>query len=431
LTLSASGLTGLLLLGWAVAANPAQAGWERQESGITSEIDAIVFKSDSMGWLISGNQILNTTNGGVEWQVQHQDTIGGFNDIDFQNLDSGLAVGGCNLVGLGLQQYLAWTSNGGASWNSAESGGGSYCSYTSCRMLGPGATWIAGFESDVTDWLYGQVEPFFQPGGPSLWTTSLRYDDVDAVDSLHAWALSYYWYWGTEPVELDRTDALTDNWELACDSFPGAMGECRFDFISPARGWMACQGGRIRVTTDSGFHWSDQYFDSTMSLRSVAFADSSNGLVVGDSGVILRTRDGGVHWQVELSGTGSDLYTVCLRDTMNGWAAGTDGTVIHYSPNAAVAEPGAARQSCHHLTLNLDPSIFRGAVRCRLSGAFPVELVVKNSTGQTVWSQRVTGPREFMWDGRDFGNRPCPPGIYFFLIRDHGALTGAKIIRVR
>jgi hypothetical protein len=194
---------------------------------------------------------------------------------------------------------------------------------------------------------------------------------------------------------------------------------------------MACQGGHILATIDSGFSWIDQYVNTMLPLNAVSFADSLSGWVVGDSGVVLRTRDGGAHWQVEPSGTGSDLYTVCFRDTMNGWAAGSDGAIIHYAPSAGVEEYRAPKWTSSVLAVHPDRTVFRGVLRFRVSGPPEVDLKVRNSAGQTVWNRRISGNCEFQWDGRDKNGRDLPPGVYFLVARDQSACATARVTLVR
>jgi photosystem II stability/assembly factor-like uncharacterized protein len=67
------------------------------------------------------------------------------------------------------------------------------------------------------------------------------------------------------------------------------------------RGWMVGEYGRIRVSDNRGVSWREIKSPTKMSLMSVAFKDSSNGVAVGLNGVILASHDGGETWTQEES----------------------------------------------------------------------------------------------------------------------------------
>jgi photosystem II stability/assembly factor-like uncharacterized protein len=79
----------------------------------------------------------------------------------------------------------------------------------------------------------------------------------------------------------------------------------------------------IVKSDDAGLTWHD------MTIRSISFADSSNGWAVGPGGALIHTSDGGSTWAFQASGTASDLNAIQAVSADEAWAAGAGGTVLH------------------------------------------------------------------------------------------------------
>jgi len=60
----------------------------------------------------------------------------------------------------------------------------------------------------------------------------------------------------------------------------------------------------------------------------MAFADGTNGWVVGDSGKIYFTNDAGDSWAPQASGTTETLYSASCVSRLYCWAVGTNGVVV-------------------------------------------------------------------------------------------------------
>jgi photosystem II stability/assembly factor-like uncharacterized protein len=67
--------------------------------------------------------------------------------------------------------------------------------------------------------------------------------------------------------------------------------------------------GIIALSDDDGRSWRQVPAPTSVSLTSVAFADSRNGWVAGHAGLVLHTTDGGQHWARQLDGTTAAALT--------------------------------------------------------------------------------------------------------------------------
>jgi photosystem II stability/assembly factor-like uncharacterized protein len=98
--------------------------------------------------------------------------------------------------------------------------------------------------------------------------------------------------------------------------------------------WAACADGWVRAqpVNDRPFTvtWPDASANriAPETLWSVAFADASNGWVVGIRGTILATHNGGQTWERQTSGTGKDLNAVRAVDAQTAWVVGDGGILL-------------------------------------------------------------------------------------------------------
>jgi photosystem II stability/assembly factor-like uncharacterized protein len=107
-------------------------------------------------------------------------------------------------------------------------------------------------------------------------------------------------------------------------------------FADAMHGWIAggsyeITGGLIGRTSDGGKTWryaSNLTQRESMSVSSIHFFDTNQGVAATSSGTIFSTIDGGETWTVTIrQGRVSGLSSLFFLDDRRGWAAGT-GDVI-------------------------------------------------------------------------------------------------------
>lgn len=81
-------------------------------------------------------------------------------------------------------------------------------------------------------------------------------------------------------------------------------------------------GGKILLTADGGFTWTQASSGTNKALYRVRFVDANNGWASGQQGLILHTTDGGKTWRPQKSGTNVYLFSLYFLDQNRGWAIG-------------------------------------------------------------------------------------------------------------
>ncbi len=103
-------------------------------------------------------------------------------------------------------------------------------------------------------------------------------------------------------------------------------------FINNETGWL-CGGymggfgnSKIIKTTNSGFNWSIQYYQTSTYFFNIWFIDENTGFVVGFDGKFMFTSNGGVNW-VDRYVTGVDIWTIQFLNSNTGFIAGNLGMI--------------------------------------------------------------------------------------------------------
>jgi len=118
----------------------------------------------------------------------------------------------------------------------------------------------------------------------------------------------------------------------------------RVRFVDPETGWVSGQEGLILHTTDGGKTWVRQKTGTSVYLFSLSFIDRNRGWAIGDKSILVQTTDGGGTWSLHKITTAAQkevsaeeaiasadpvLYDVQFIDANNGWVVGEFGKIYH------------------------------------------------------------------------------------------------------
>jgi photosystem II stability/assembly factor-like uncharacterized protein len=242
----------------------------------SADLHSIVFADSANGWIVGRlGTILRTTNAGKVWSLQSTPTLSTLASVRCVNSAEAWACG---------DTLLLHTSDGGSTWQSAAASV-DVTEYTMLECAGPSNLWCAVRVN--SGGANGAAALFHSTNGGAGWGIPIAFGN-------------------------------------------SATSIIGIQFFNPRTGLFVANGPSVTIyrTTDSGVSWQSR-FCASGTARSVRFADSANGWIVGDLGLIVRTTDGGQTWNNQTSGTFHTLGAITTEPTGVAWSAGGNGTMMH------------------------------------------------------------------------------------------------------
>jgi photosystem II stability/assembly factor-like uncharacterized protein len=296
-------------------------GWVVQRRGQAGQdLNAVYFLDGKRGWVAGdGGFVLRTQDGGRNWTPQTIDTKQSINDIYFRDKEDGYLLAG---------NQIFITDDGGQTWRGASrflpaDFEGAVPELYSVRFTSKRKGWIVGSVSrreSVVD----SLVVYTQDGGVT-WQRK-RVPVRDELIHLDFDGEKRGWIVGSGGVVLHTADA-GETWTQQKTNTNATL--YHVDFDDEDTGWVVGQRGTILRTVDGGQTWRAINAPVRSTLLSVHFADEDDGWIVGRGGVILRSGDGGQTWVAQESHTKQHLYALFV-DKKVGWAVGADGLVLRY-----------------------------------------------------------------------------------------------------
>jgi len=267
----------------------------------------------------------------VAWEMAgiHQDFREDFRGAYFLNTDNGWVVG--------THGTIVALHDGGASWESQESGTNKYLAAVYFIDIDARTGWAVGEAGTIRATRDGGVHWNPQQSGTQ---DDLRY--VIFADAHTGWVV------GANGTALATHDA-GESWQSISERQAGLT----YNLANSETGWVVLQrrtisvtylnnaysfgvgsawgvgrNGAIFVTSDAGAHWSTQASGTDQDLTGVYFVNTQIGWVVGKRGTVLATVDGGQTWRVQNAGTTDNLSAVHFADARTGWVVGENGTIL-------------------------------------------------------------------------------------------------------
>ncbi len=148
--------------------------------------------------------------------------------------------------------------------------------------------------------------------------------------------------WAVSSLHVDTASTVGDNgrvrithdWGYHWSDTENIDGESTVllgvDMVDSVNTYAVGDQGTILHTSDAGVTWSRTAPDSTQILFGVWFSSSATGTAVGDHGLILRTTDGGQNWYKsrEDSTKYPPLLGVCFVNVDTGTVVGGSGSIL-------------------------------------------------------------------------------------------------------
>ena len=323
-------------------------------------IRSIYFKDTNNGFAVGGTRngwwrsIFATTDAGATWQKKYgYSEQTGLLSIFVNTNGKGLAVGYSGVI------YK--TETNGSSWTQILSGNNNlYYSgdwITAVFMINDNVGWAAGYRKGI--WYYPII--LKTTNGGKIWETNSEFGNSFIISPASIFFLNenigwvnFYdrsaykttdggetWLptgnagnqklfinqdtgWAVyEPLGVFKSTDGGNNWIQK-----SSVSSRSIYFADMNNGWAVGAVGSIIKSTDGGENWISKSSGTTSKLNSVHFFDNNLGVCAGNSGTVLLTTDGGENWLAQNAGTSANLHTVLFTNSSTIWAAGSNGTII-------------------------------------------------------------------------------------------------------
>lgn len=334
--------------------------WNSLTVGITRAVARVYFINSQTGWLLAGEAVYRTKDGGKNWEVSllqvnlpepgafggksRANAIGNVLPNDWWEEDFVFLDDKNGWLVLGTWQIFH-TTDGGKSWEAKEVGYRSYglsrISFIDAQHGCAGGTSIICTEDGGETW---QERLGIKPG-----EMERRDGFMILIRGISLTTPSLGWVVGVEG-EILKTEDGGKNWAVKSRS-----RNLSDYFWDSSIGWTRSYRdyGRHKIkgslvkTENSGLTWTAQKeFDAAVDIH-YFFLNSSSGWVVGQEwdhtdygpdihySFIFHTTDGGKTWLLQFKKTGgergisNDLQDIYFINSDTGWVVGANGLVLH------------------------------------------------------------------------------------------------------
>ncbi|MBI1804881.1 MAG: hypothetical protein HY033_11700 [Ignavibacteriae bacterium] len=305
----------------------------------------LYFRDTQHGWAYGPRTLLQTTNGGAEWNDRSSDvSLFRYNGLTFTDSVTGWISGYFGAFN-DYDGYLYKTTDGGATWAlnfdvpyAFGTGDVAFMDHnhgwflTRSRIYGTsdgGASWqlqqigtfsrISQLDSAraITAGESGQI--FRTENGGIAWhsinpASSTYFQKLFFVDSLVGFAATYN--------QLLKTADGGDSFSPLPQSDVSSMF-----FTDENHGWIGKNLGggwsSIFHTTDGGKTWTDQTGEMPYSTLALWFIDDTHGFATGSAGHLMRTSNAGATWNDTTFSDQAEFSSVKFITKDIGWIAGS------------------------------------------------------------------------------------------------------------
>jgi photosystem II stability/assembly factor-like uncharacterized protein len=256
--------------------------WSNLNSGTTSTLYSVFFTDSLKGWVVgSGGTILHTTDQGETWSTQNSGTDKPLYSVFFKDDSSGTVVGGGIILN---------TTNGGLTWEIQFTPSSKFSSSGSLFASSPQTDYLLNvvFVNSLNGYAVGGSGKLLRTtDGGKTWTsqTTGTTNDLWAIafaDAQNGFAV------GTFGTILRTTDGGT-SWNIINSGTDNHLYAVRFSDAST--GIVVGAKGTVLRTTNGGLTWTQEIVGTANWLRGVALHSKNTNIIVGSNGLILKPFD--------------------------------------------------------------------------------------------------------------------------------------------
>jgi uncharacterized protein (TIGR02145 family) len=270
----------------------------------TQNFFSITFTDTLHGYIpVSNGPILESSDGGVNWQTVPTGTTNSLADICFPTASIGYSDGWAGVI--------VKTTDAGNTWSVINS---------------PTTSVLRGilFLNPDTGFICGQSERIYRTtdGG----TTWLQQNTGSWWLRQFSFPTKQTGYCAGDNLTIYKTTDGGLTWNL----MPGSGGPNITDvqFLTVDTGYVCGYNGYMAKSFNGGVTWQVLNTGTTTNFEGLWFFNSKTGYCVGTPGIIMKTTDGGATWVQETSSTTVTLEKLYFINPNKGYICGFVGTLL-------------------------------------------------------------------------------------------------------
>ncbi|MBS1515145.1 MAG: T9SS type A sorting domain-containing protein [Bacteroidetes bacterium] len=251
--------------------------WISLNYGGTGVLQGMYFLNSLTGFISGESEIKKTTNGGTTWINIPKPVPFEVWGIYFFNELTGF------ISGSGSKNfYLYKTTNGGINWVQKFYQSGDISSYSQFYFINSNT----GFVTKE-----GLIRKTTNSGENWNLITTLGKDIEFYNENTGTSVAGTFGFSGA----IYKTTNQGLNWTTIENQSPGVFNNA-IDFIDSTKGFVVCDSGVIKYTSNGGNNWFRQNYPNNLrkTLNDVQFLNEITGYIVGDDGLIMKTTSGGL-----------------------------------------------------------------------------------------------------------------------------------------
>ena len=282
-----------------------QTNWELLNPKPTASTGKdIDFVSANVGYIMTTNELLETSNAGINW-VKKQNISSG-NDMSFYTT-TGFIVGNFG--------YVLKSIDSGATWNEVATGFSG--SFNTVNIIDANNIILSTSNSVVKT----------SDGGISWESLGIP----NAVVKKTFFTSSLIGHAVCNGGKILKTIDGGLSWYITQSSNITPSNYFTVYFITPSIGFATREHDYMYKTTDGGETWV-KILGTGQAMYDFHFIDENNGFSVGDLGATYKTTDGGATWdQIFFQSafiSGTTMFGVYFQNSNVGYATGQNGRII-------------------------------------------------------------------------------------------------------
>ena len=361
------------------------------------------------------NQIMYSTNGGMNWQVSNIPMAIGTRILSLSMINSMTGYAGSD------GSEVLKTTDGGVNWEETPS--------QPLSVRGNGIENVF-FTNEDTGYVFGEVANVKTTNGGANWSDYAPGQSFNYIYSSYFVNGTTGWTTG-ENGEIFKTTNGGAN-VTQQNSQTGSTLEDIF-MLDANTGWTIGYG-TVRKTTNGGTDWDTVNIPFQVELYSVNFIDQMNGLIVGESGIALRTSDGGMTWDYGNTTADESNSGVWMTETGIAFICGLGGEIFQYRETVTGTELTYTNEVPPEYQLEQNyPNPFNPSttIKFALPRQGTVSLKIYDIAGREVASlfdnaKLNQGTFEQRFDGSGLAS-----GVYFYTLQMDGFVETKKMMLVK